>query len=363
MDIDWFLTAACFGIGIVVGLTGMGGGALMTPVLVLFFNIPPLTAVSSDLAAAAVMKPVGSFVHLRHGTVNLSLVKWLCLGSIPAAFSGVFIIRALGNSESIEELTKTALGFALLIAATGLTIRAYMRLVQRARKRDGHLPPEPKGRPDVVVRVIPTIILGVIGGVMVGMTSVGSGSLIIIALMALCPTLRASELVGTDLAQAVPLVASAALAHVFYGDFQLSLTTSLLIGSLPGVWIGAHLSSRAPGGIVRRALAFVLLASSFKLLGLSNQQAGLLLGVLLPTWLQPELVAQPVRERAGLRRRDPVGDVARRAPELASVVLGEGLADRDDLVGHVAAHPEGRSQARPEPRRPTWPVGGRVRAP
>lgn len=296
MQIDVLLTLACFGIGIIVGLTGMGGGALMTPVLVLFFNIPPLTAVSSDLVAAAVMKPVGSYVHAKNGTVNWQLVKWLCIGSIPAAFSGVFIIKALGTGEEIESITKTALGVALVIAASGLTVRAYMRLVQRARKRDGHLPPEPKGRPEVTVKVIPTIILGVVGGVVVGMTSVGSGSLIIIALMALYPALRASELVGTDLMQAVPLVASAALAHILFGDFQMSLTASLLIGSVPGVWIGAQMSSKAPGGLVRRALAFVLLASALKLFGVPNATTGL---ILVGALLVAPVVWMVVRKRHG----------------------------------------------------------------
>ena len=132
MTIDPLLAIASFGIGIVVGLTGMGGGALMTPVLVLFFNIPPLTAVSSDLVASAVMKPVGSFVHLRRGTVHLELVKWLCLGSIPGAFSGVLIARALGRGQEVQDVIRTALGVALLLAAAGLTVRAYIRLTERA---------------------------------------------------------------------------------------------------------------------------------------------------------------------------------------------------------------------------------------
>jgi hypothetical protein len=281
MSIDPLLTLACFGIGIVVGLTGMGGGALMTPVLVLFFNIPPLTAVSSDLVAAAIMKPVGSVVHLRRGTVNLDLVKWLVIGSMPAAFSGVFIIRAFGRTEQVEHVTQTALGIALLIASAGLIVRAYIRLLQRARVRDGRMPPESKDRPDIVVRRGPTLLVGIVGGLVVGMTSVGSGSLIIITLMALYPTLRASNLVGTDLVQAVPLVASAAAAHLLFGDFELSLTASLLLGSVPGVWIGAHLSARAPGGLVRRALAFVLLASALKLLGVATTTTGVVLLVSL----------------------------------------------------------------------------------
>jgi uncharacterized membrane protein YfcA len=281
MNIDPLLAIAAFGIGIVVGLTGMGGGALMTPVLVLFFNVPPLTAVSSDLVASAVMKPVGSVVHLRRGTVHLGLVKWLCVGSIPGAFSGVLVARSLGRGHEVQDAIRFALGIALLLAAIGLIVRAYVRLVERARRRDGRAKPLPEGPPRVNLKVIPTIVLGAVGGLVVGFTSVGSGSLIIIALMALYPTLTANELVGTDLVQAVPLVASAAIGHILFGDFHMDLTTSLLIGCIPGVWLGAHLSARAPGGLVRRALAFVLLASALKLLNVSNSDTALALAVVL----------------------------------------------------------------------------------
>jgi uncharacterized membrane protein YfcA len=281
VNIDPMLVVASLGIGIIVGLTGMGGGALMTPVLVLFFNVPPLTAVSSDLVASAVMKPVGSFVHLRRGTVHLGLVKWLCVGSIPGAFSGVLIARSLGQGQQIEDIIRTALGVALLLAAAGLIVRAYFRLLEHARRRDGRAAPLPQGRPTLNLRPVPTVAVGLIGGIVVGMTSVGSGSLIIIALMALYPTLKASELVGTDLVQAVPLVASAALSHIIFGQFKMDLTASLLVGSIPGVWIGAHLSSRSPGGLVRRMLAFVLLASGLKLLNVSNAAAGITLLLVL----------------------------------------------------------------------------------
>ena len=308
MSIDLLLALASFGIGIVVGLTGMGGGALMTPVLVLFFNVPPLTAVSSDLVASAVMKPVGSFVHLRRGTVHLGLVKWLCLGSIPGAFSGVLIARSLGHGQEVQHAIRVALGVALLLAAAGLIVRAYIRLVEHARRRDGRAPPLPEGPPSVNLRIIPTIVLGALGGIVVGFTSVGSGSLIIIALMMLYPTLTANELVGTDLVQAVPLVASAAVGHVLFGDFHMDLTTSLLLGCIPGVWVGAHLSARAPGGLVRRALAFVLLASALKLLNVSNTDAAIALGLVLVfaplLWMLvrrrhgfPALVSRGRRER------------------------------------------------------------------
>jgi uncharacterized protein len=312
VNIDPLLTIASFGIGIVVGLTGMGGGALMTPVLVLFFQVPPLAAVSSDLVASAVMKPVGSFVHLRRGTVHLGLVKWLCLGSIPGAFSGVLIARAFGKGQEVQDVIRIALGVALLLAAIGLTVRAYLRLVEHARRRDGRAPPLPQGRPSIDLRVLPTVALGLVGGIVVGMTSVGSGSLIIIALMALYPTLKASELVGTDLVQAVPLVASAAVGHLLFGDFQLDLTTSLLLGCIPGVWVGAHLSARAPGGMVRRALAFVLLASALKLLHVSTPHTGIIL--LLVALIAP-LLWMLVRRRHGFPALASTGRRSKKAAD------------------------------------------------
>lgn len=291
MDLDLLLVAAGLVIGTVVGMTGMGGGALMTPVLVLFFGIPPLAAVSSDLVVSAVMKPVGGFVHLRRGTVDLRVVGLLCLGSVPAAFSGVLVTRALGQGAGVEEWTKTALGVALLLAATGLIVRAYQGMVARgqraairAARREGREVPDAVVAPDpgpLRLRPVATVLVGIVGGLVVGMTSVGSGSLIIIALLALYPTLSAASLVGTDLVQAVPLVASAALGHLLFGDFQMDLTASLLLGCLPGVYLGARFSAVAPGGIVRRALALVLLASGLKLLGLGNVAMLATLGVVV----------------------------------------------------------------------------------
>jgi uncharacterized protein len=309
MNLDFLLAAAAFAIGIVVGLTGMGGGALMTPVLVLFFGIPPLAAVSSDLVASAIMKPVGSVVHLRRGTVHLGLVKWLCIGSVPGAFSGVLIARALGRGQEVQDLIRLALGLALLLAAAGLIARAYMRLLEYARVRDGRAAPLPEGPPRVSLRPWQTIVVGALGGLVVGLTSVGSGSLIIIALMALYPTLTANELVGTDLVQAVPLVASAALGHILFGDFQIDLTTSLLLGCIPGVWLGAHLSAKAPGGLIRRALAFVLLASALKLLDFSTKATGIILGLVL---IIAPVAWMLVRRHHGFpalarRRRSPTG--------------------------------------------------------
>jgi len=265
----WAVAIGGLFVGFVVGLTGMGGGALMTPMMILFFGVPPLAAVSSDLVASMVMKPIGGAVHLRRGTVNKDLVKWLVIGSVPSAFVGVLILRALGDGEATQHIVKVSLGVALLFAAGSMVVKALLDL-----RKSQLIKAAAAGRGDVVdtpveslrVRPLPTVFVGILGGLVVGMTSVGSGSLIIVALLLLYPTIRAGQLVGTDLIQAVPLVASASLGHLLFGDFQLDLTASLLIGAIPGVYLGARVSSSAPSGIVRRSLVVVLLASGLKLL-------------------------------------------------------------------------------------------------
>jgi uncharacterized membrane protein YfcA len=284
-------------VGLVVGLTGMGGGALMTPILVLVFGIQPLAAVSSDLVASFFMKPVGALVHIRRGTVNWELVKWLAIGSVPCAFAGVFVLRALGQ-QNLQGTVKVALGYALLLAAAGLVVKTYITLRERMQRRAaGIVETTSSTPPPLRVRVVPTIIIGAVGGLIVGMTSVGSGSLIIIALLMLYPVLRANQLVGTDLVQAVPLVGAAALGHVLYGDFQLGITSSLLVGCIPGVYIGARFSAQAPGGIIRRALTLVLLASGLKLVGVGTAQLAWILGIIV---VVGSLVWMGIRRSYGL---------------------------------------------------------------
>jgi uncharacterized membrane protein YfcA len=262
---DLGVTAMGLVVGFVVGLTGMGGGALMTPLLVLLFHVQPLAAVSSDLVAAVVMKPVGGSVHLKRGTVNLPLVKWLAIGSVPSAFLGVLILRSLGSSDTIQGRIKVLLGVALLVAAVSMVAKATF---DRGR--------EPATEP-VRVKPAATVAIGVAGGLIVGMTSVGSGSLMIVLLLALYPQLTARELVGTDLVQAVPLVLSAAVGHLLFGDFVLGLTASLLIGSVPGVYIGARVSARANDRAIRPVLVTVLGASALKLLDVPTAVVGGLL--------------------------------------------------------------------------------------
>ncbi len=305
---DWALTFGGVVVGFVVGLTGMGGGALMTPMLVLFFGVSPLAAVSSDLVVSAIMKPFGGVVHMRMGTVNRPLVGWLCLGSVPAAFCGVLVARALGSGGQVQEVIKLALGIALIMAAAGLILKSYLALIEWAKRRDGGgADDQPPGEAPVgiTVRPLPTVLVGIVGGLVVGMTSVGSGSLIIIALLMLYPRLKASNVVGTDIVQAVPLVISAAIGHLLFGDFQFDVAASLVIGAIPGVIAGSLASAKAPGGIVRRALALILLASALKLLDVPNGwTAAVLIAVLLvapPIWMV-------VRRRHGLpalNRRRP----------------------------------------------------------
>ncbi|WP_433044270.1 sulfite exporter TauE/SafE family protein [Dactylosporangium sp. CS-033363] len=265
---DPLLALAGLGVGVIVGLTGMGGGALMTPILVLFFGVPPLAAVSSDLAASAVMKPFGGWVHARRGSVNWALVRWLCLGSVPSAFLGVLLMRAIGDGDRVQDVVRISLGVALLLAVVGLVVKT----LRKDRSGDG-----PAAA--ITVRPVPTVLLGAVGGLVVGMTSVGSGSLIIVILLALYPALRPRDLVGTDLVQAIPLVLAAALGHAFFGDLKLDLAAAVLIGSVPGVLIGARLSSRAPAGVVRAALIIVLLASALKLFAVPTGSVLLLVGL------------------------------------------------------------------------------------
>jgi uncharacterized protein len=263
VEFDAGVTLAGLLVGFVVGLTGMGGGALITPILVLLFGINPLAAVSSDVVAAVVMKPVGSGVHLRRGTVNLNLVRWLAIGSVPAAFAGVLVLRAIGAPDVADRL-KVLLGAVLLVAAGAIVAKGVLQARRRVGGNDS------VGVHAITVQPGRTLLIGVIGGLVVGMTSVGSGSLVIVLLMLLYPALSSNELVGTDLVQAIPLVLSAAVGHVLFGDLQLGLTASLLVGSIPGVYFGARVSSRAPDRVIRPVLVIVLTVSALKLLGASN---------------------------------------------------------------------------------------------
>jgi uncharacterized membrane protein YfcA len=287
-------------VGFTVGLTGMGGGALMTPVLVLLFGVNPGTAVSSDLLTSLVMKPVGGTVHFRRGTVQWPLVTWLAIGSVPAAFAGVFVLKQLGTGQTVENNIKTLLGWALLVAAASMIAKAFLGVRAGVRPARAAEP--------VAVKRVATLLIGMAGGFIVGMTSVGSGSLMIVMLLLLYPALAAKELVGTDLVQAIPLVGAATLSHALFGHIDLGLTTSLLIGSVPGVYIGARVSARAPDALIRPALIVILLGSALKLLNVQNSALGwtfaILVAVAIPLWGATDASVRPdwQWEATGYRR-------------------------------------------------------------
>lgn len=253
-------------VGLLVGLTGAGGGALMTPMLILVFHVKPAAAISSDLVAAVVMRPAGSVVHIRKGTVSFRLVGWMCLGSVPMAFLGSYLLHLLGDSASSTANVERALGAALLAGTAAMVLRSL--LDQRAgRQRTGTVATVP-------VRPAATIAIGAAGGLIVAMTSVGSGSLMIVLLLFTYPALTARQLVGTDLTQAVPLTAAAALGALAFGHVQFGLTTAVVIGSVPAVLIGSFLSSRAPERYIRPAITFVIFASGLKYAGLGTTELG-----------------------------------------------------------------------------------------
>lgn len=255
---SWRVAVAGVVVGFVIGLTGMGGGALLTPVLVIVFGVNPLAAISSDVVASFVLKPIGGGVHARLGTVNWSLVRWLALGSVPSAFAGAFLISRIAGAATAG-IVKSILGYVLLVAATGIVFN----LVLRGRRAAASDQP-------IQVRPVPTVMIGVVGGLVVGMTSVGSGSLMIVALMLLYPTLTARETVGTDLVQAIPLVGAAALGHLLFGDFRLGLSASVLVGAIPAVYLGARISARGSDRAIRPVLVAVLALSGLKLVGMPD---------------------------------------------------------------------------------------------
>jgi uncharacterized membrane protein YfcA len=264
-----------------VGMTGAGGGALMTPMLILLFGVKPSSAISSDLVAAVVMRPVGAAVHLRRGTVNRRLVGWMVIGSVPMAFLGAYLLHLMGHAKGAQQNIETALGAALLVGAAAMVLRYVLD------RRAG------EDRTAVVHEVVPhparTIAIGMIGGIIVGMTSVGSGSLMIILLLFLYPTIGAKQLVGTDLSQAVPLTVAAALGAVAFGHIEFGVTTSLILGSVPAVLIGSLLSSSAPDRYIRPVITFVVAASGLKYVGVGTTALGwILCGALLvggASWL------------------------------------------------------------------------------
>ena len=269
MHIDPYIVLASAVVGVLVGMTGAGGGALMTPMLILLFGVKPSSAISSDLVAAVMMRPVGAAVHFRKGTVHRGLVGWMVLGSVPMAFLGAYLLHVIGGARSAQTNIERLLGVALLAGAAAMVLRYYLDS-REGQGRVSHIH-------DVIAKPLPTLAIGMIGGVIVGMTSVGAGSLMIILLLFLYPMISAKQLVGTDLSQAVPLTLAAAVGALVFGHVEFGVTTSLILGSVPAVLVGSAFSSSAPDRYIRPVITFVIFASGLKYVGIGSTELGWIL--------------------------------------------------------------------------------------
>jgi uncharacterized membrane protein YfcA len=287
MHLNPFMILGSAVVGLLVGLTGAGGGALMTPMLILLFGVTPSSAISSDLVAAVLMRPFGAAVHLRKGTVNLRMVGFMVLGSVPMAFLGSYLLHLLGSGGATDQThVEIALGVALLGGAAAMVLR-YVLDRRSGNQRLATIS-------TITIRPIPTIAIGAVGGLIVGLTSVGSGSLMIVLLLFVYPLIGANQLVGTDLTQAVPLTAAAALGALTWGHVVFAVTASVAIGSVPAVLIGSFLSSRAPDRYIRPVITFVIFASGLKYVGVPTTPLGIILGTVAVAGLTVWLVrAQP----------------------------------------------------------------------
>jgi uncharacterized membrane protein YfcA len=248
-----------FGVGILIGLTGIGGGSLMTPLLVLFAGIPPVVAIGTDLAYGAVTKTLGGWRHWRKGTVDLGVSMWLAVGSVPGALVGVWLLDVLHRSygKSFEPTLLVSIAVALIIVAITILGRALFMPKLVARERHSV---ERTTRAKVSA-----VVIGAVLGLILGVTSVGSGALIGLALI-LVFQLTPHRVVGTDVFHAAILLWAAGLAHIVSGNVDFLLMGTILIGSLPGVWLGAHLIDKVSANALRPALGCVLLASALGVL-------------------------------------------------------------------------------------------------
>jgi uncharacterized protein len=253
--INFYQSLSGFLVGIIVGLTGVGGGSLMTPLLVLLFGIHPVTAVGTDLLQAAITKAGGTFVHSQKKRIDWRVTALLATGSLPSAIITMLALHAFTNGLGSAKIITTTLGIALMLTAVALALRSRMWRYSQTRGRV-FVPRHPGF----------TIATGAILGVLVSLSSVGAGALGLTALVFLYPQLAAQRIVASDLAHAVPLTLIAGMGHWYYGDVDWALLLSLLVGSLPGIYIGSHLVGYIPERILRLFLVTMLLLIGVRLL-------------------------------------------------------------------------------------------------
>ncbi|MBN8249670.1 MAG: sulfite exporter TauE/SafE family protein [Verrucomicrobia bacterium] len=246
-------------VGLVVGVTGVGGGSLMTPILVFLFGIPPQTAVGTDLLYASVTKVFGTAVHHRHGSVDWAIVRRLAVGSLPAAAATLVWMRFAGADRIKDGVIIDAVASALVLTALGMLFKDRL---QRLGRNWGQGASERA----LVWQPRLTVAAGIVLGLLVTLTSIGAGALGTVMLVYLYPVrLNAARLVGTDLAHAIPLALIAGLGHLTLGNVDFPLLGNLLIGSIPGVLVGSLISSRAPVGLIRYCIAIVLTLVAVKM--------------------------------------------------------------------------------------------------
>lgn len=261
-------TFSGFLVGLLVGVTGVGGGSLMTPLLVFLFGFKPSVAVGTDLLFAAITKTSGVWVHhTKHGSVDWKIVRWLALGSIPFAVMTLLVLKHFMDvgKETTGAITFT-LGIALLLTAASLLVRSVLMRKAAKNRIDDTIDSddlEAVGRFHHL-QIPATVFVGAILGILVTLSSVGAGALGTVALLFLYPKMKTVKIVGTDLAHAIPLTAVAGLGHLSLGNVDLVLLGSLLVGSLPGIWIGSHLSAKIPERFLRPVLASILLLIGVK---------------------------------------------------------------------------------------------------
>jgi uncharacterized membrane protein YfcA len=256
--VDFALVAFGLGVGILVGMTGIGGGSLMTPMLILVFGVTPVTAIGTDLAYAAVTKTVGGWKHLRQKTVDITLSSWMAVGSVPAAIGGVYVLTLLEDwlGRDFEDAVIAILAGALLLTGAATLVRAFLKRMHE-RERDT-IAMERRHK-------VAAVILGVTVGFVLGVTSAGSGALIAVGLILLF-RLAPQRVVGTDVFHAAILLWAAGLAHVTAGNVDFGLAGTILLGSVPGVWLGSHWSVRVEPAVLRTTLAVVLIGAGLALL-------------------------------------------------------------------------------------------------
>jgi uncharacterized protein len=257
--LDLALVGFGFGVGVLVGMTGIGGGSLMTPLLILVFGVKPVTAVGTDLAYAAVTKTVGGYKHWRQNTVELRLSTWMALGSVPAAVSGVVVLGVLerATGRDFDDLLLTILAAALLLTGVATLVRSFLKSMHDRERAT---------IPMATRHKVAAVTLGVFVGFVLGVTSAGSGALIAVGLILLF-RLVPTRVVGTDVFHAAILLWAAAVAHIVAGNVDFPLAGNILIGSVPGVWMGSHWAIRVPANVLRTTLAVVLIGAGMALLG------------------------------------------------------------------------------------------------